>query len=279
MVDRVEMVPLAGYNRVASWPGQVSRIGKALWHFTRAKPLGALGGGFVVLLVFVALFADMIAPYDYNKRNLRERLAPPSLSHLMGTDNLGRDVFTRVVYGARVSVSVGFGGIGMGVLLASLAGITSGHFCCGVWLQHAGRCPARCVGSPLAWELTPMSWELSKKEYPMQPRPAMSQLLPSDHTRRDVLKGSVVAGAALAAGVGRALPSAEAATPKPGGTFRVRAGTHAALIRTWSLHTAPRPPQALSTTDCFATRRDRTFPLAIWLWRETWSRAGRNLTM
>jgi peptide/nickel transport system permease protein len=84
-------------------------------------------------LIICALCADVIAPYDYNKRNLRERLEPPSMRHLMGTDNLGRDVFTRVVYGARVSVSVGFGGIGMGVLLASLVGVTSGYF--GGWFD------------------------------------------------------------------------------------------------------------------------------------------------
>lgn len=101
--------------------------------FARAKPLGALGGVFVALMIFLALFADVIAPYDYNKRNLRERLKPPSMRHLMGTDNLGRDVFTRIVYGARVSVSVGFGSIGMGVLLASLVGISSAYF--GGWFD------------------------------------------------------------------------------------------------------------------------------------------------
>jgi peptide/nickel transport system permease protein len=84
-------------------------------------------------MIVLALFADVIAPYDYNQRNLRERLKPPSLRHLMGTDNLGRDVFTRIVYGARVSVTVGFGGIGLGVLLASLVGITSGYF--GGWFD------------------------------------------------------------------------------------------------------------------------------------------------
>jgi peptide/nickel transport system permease protein len=105
----------------------------ALLRFIRAKPLGALGGCFVALMMVLALFADVIAPYDYNKRNLRERLRPPSLQHIMGTDNLGRDVFTRIVYGARVSVTVGFGSIGMGVLLASLVGITSGYF--GGWFD------------------------------------------------------------------------------------------------------------------------------------------------
>jgi peptide/nickel transport system permease protein len=133
MVNHVERQPLSGSDQVVSWPGQFGRVGKALIRFVCVKPLGALGGGFVSLMIVLALFADVIAPYDYNQRNLRERLEPPSMRHLMGTDNLGRDVFTRVIYGARISVSVGFGGIGMGVLLASLVGITSGYF--GGWFD------------------------------------------------------------------------------------------------------------------------------------------------
>jgi peptide/nickel transport system permease protein len=133
MVNQVERQPLSSSDRVVSWPGQFGRVGKSLIRFVCAKPLGALGGGFVALMIVLALFADVIAPYDYNQRNLRERLEPPSMRHIMGTDNLGRDIFSRVVYGARISVSVGFGGIGMGVLLASLVGITSGYF--GGWFD------------------------------------------------------------------------------------------------------------------------------------------------
>ena len=133
MVNHVERQTLAGSDRVVAWPGQFGRVGKILIRFACTKPLGALGGGFVALMIVLALFADVIAPYDYNQRNLRERLAPPSMQHIMGTDNLGRDIFTRIVYGARISVSVGFGGIGMGVLLASLVGITSGYF--GGWFD------------------------------------------------------------------------------------------------------------------------------------------------
>ncbi len=133
MVDRVGTPTLSAYERMRSQPRRLGRIGWVLVRFARAKPLGALGGVFVVLMIFLALFADVIAPYDYNKRNLRERLKPPSIRHLMGTVNLGRDVFTRIVYGARISVSVGFGGIGMSVLLASLVGISSAYF--GGWFD------------------------------------------------------------------------------------------------------------------------------------------------
>ncbi len=107
---------------------RLKRISSGLIKFARTKPLGALGGLFVALVIFLAIFAEAVAPYDYNKRNLRQRLKPPSTTHFMGTDSLGRDVFSRIVYGARVSVSVGMGGIGLGTLLATIIGITSGYF-------------------------------------------------------------------------------------------------------------------------------------------------------
>ncbi len=107
---------------------RLRQMSAGLVNFARAKPLGALGGFFVALVVFLALFAEIVAPYDYNKRNLRQRLKPPSATHYMGTDSLGRDIFSRIIYGARVSVSVGFGGIGLGTFLATIIGITSGYF-------------------------------------------------------------------------------------------------------------------------------------------------------
>lgn len=107
---------------------KLKRMSAGLLKFARTKPLGAVGGFFVALVIFLAIFAEAVAPYDYNKRNLRQRLKPPSTTHFMGTDSLGRDVFSRIVYGARVSVSVGVGGIGLGTLLATIIGITSGYF-------------------------------------------------------------------------------------------------------------------------------------------------------
>ena len=128
MIGRVEAPPVAESDAVPVRRGRLRRIACGLLYFVRTKPLGAIGGFFVTLVIFMAIFADVIAPYDYNQRNLRARLKPPSAAHYMGTDNLGRDIFSRIVYGARVSVSVGFGGIGIGVCLATIVGITSGYF-------------------------------------------------------------------------------------------------------------------------------------------------------
>ena len=128
MLERAETPILSRYGEAPSWSQRLGRAARGAARFAQAKPLGALGGFFVALMIFLALFADVVAPYDYNKRNLRDRLEPPSLSHLMGTDNMGRDIFSRIVYGARVSISVGFGGVGIGALIATLVGVTSGYF-------------------------------------------------------------------------------------------------------------------------------------------------------
>jgi len=100
----------------------------AVWRFCRRKPLGAAGGLIVVGLVALALFADRIAPYDYDEMIAGARMRPPSARFWMGTDNLGRDVWTRVVFGARVSMTVGFGAVLLGTALATLIGVTSGYF-------------------------------------------------------------------------------------------------------------------------------------------------------
>ncbi|PYN10440.1 MAG: peptide ABC transporter permease, partial [Candidatus Rokuibacteriota bacterium] len=83
----------------------------AVGRFCRRKPLGAAGGLIVVGLVLLALFADRIAPYDFDETIAGARMRPPSARFWMGTDNLGRDVWTRVVFGARVSMTVGFGAV------------------------------------------------------------------------------------------------------------------------------------------------------------------------
>ena len=99
----------------------------AVWRFCQRKPLGAAGGLIVVGLVLLALFADRIAPYDFDETIAGARMRPPSARFWMGTDNLGRDVWTRVVFGARVSMTVGFGAVLLGTALATVIGVTSGY--------------------------------------------------------------------------------------------------------------------------------------------------------
>jgi peptide/nickel transport system permease protein len=101
--------------------------------FTRRKPLGALGGLIVLFFVFLALFAPAVAPYDINNQVLKERLQPMSWSHPFGTDELGRDVLSRVIYGARTSIVIGFGALVIATLWSTSLGIISGYF--GGWFD------------------------------------------------------------------------------------------------------------------------------------------------
>ncbi|MGH7308115.1 MAG: ABC transporter permease [Candidatus Rokuibacteriota bacterium] len=96
--------------------------------FCRRKPLGALGAAIILALLVMAAFAEWIAPYAYDQQIPNGRLRPPGGTFLLGTDNVSRDVFSRIVYGARVSVTVGFVTVLIGNVLATVVGITSGYF-------------------------------------------------------------------------------------------------------------------------------------------------------
>lgn len=97
------------------------------WRLIRQNPLGCIGLIIITVLVVVAVFAPLIAPYriaDYHAGQPRES---PSLAHLFGTDYLGRDMFSRVVYGARISMSVAFLSVIGGTMIATVFGIISGY--------------------------------------------------------------------------------------------------------------------------------------------------------
>jgi peptide/nickel transport system permease protein len=106
----------------------IQTLSKGLWRLVREKPLGAFGGLLVLVLMLCAIFAHWIAPYPYDETNVRQRLKPPGAQFYLGTDNLGRDVFSRIIYGARISVTVGFGAVTLSILLATIMGVTSGYF-------------------------------------------------------------------------------------------------------------------------------------------------------
>jgi len=92
----------------------------------REKPLGLIGGIIVLLMLLTGILADLLAPYGYNEYILADRLAGPSPRHLLGTDALGRDLFSRVIYGARISMIVGLGASAINVAFSALVGVTSG---------------------------------------------------------------------------------------------------------------------------------------------------------
>jgi len=92
------------------------------------QPLLFMGGLIVSLVALSALLAPWIAPYDPSMINVRDILLPPSWAHWCGTDTLGRDVLTRMLYGARVSLAVGFVAVGISLLIGICLGAIAGHF-------------------------------------------------------------------------------------------------------------------------------------------------------
>lgn len=93
----------------------------------RRKPLGTIGGVIVLTMLLAAVFADVLTPYSFSQTNLRERFIAGNAEHWLGTDQLGRDVLTRILYGARISLYVGFGAVLLGSVLATALGISSAY--------------------------------------------------------------------------------------------------------------------------------------------------------
>ena len=102
-------------------------LARMVLRFGRRKPLGAIGGVIVLALLVMAIFADRIAPYAYDQSIPAARTKPPSAQFWMGTDNLSRDVWSRVVYGARISVTVGFATVALAMLMATAVGVSSAY--------------------------------------------------------------------------------------------------------------------------------------------------------
>jgi len=94
----------------------------------RRKPLGTIGGAIVLVMLFGAVFADVLTPYGFSQTNLGERFIAMNAEHWLGTDQIGRDLLTRILYGARISLYVGFGATGLGSLLATALGIFSAYW-------------------------------------------------------------------------------------------------------------------------------------------------------
>jgi len=109
-----------------TWPAAVAR-------FLKKKPMGAFGAALIVLFLALALGAQWLAPYPYDVGTAADRLQGPSLPHPFGTDANGRDLLSRVIWGARVSVTIGFGAVAISTLVAVTVGVTSGYF--GGWVD------------------------------------------------------------------------------------------------------------------------------------------------
>jgi peptide/nickel transport system permease protein len=99
-----------------------------LWQFCRQNPLGAVGGLVVIVMVLMAAFADVVTFYDPTRNNFGAMLEHPGAEYWLGTDQFGRDVYTRIVYGARTALLVGFVSAFVGGTVGLILGVASAHF-------------------------------------------------------------------------------------------------------------------------------------------------------
>jgi peptide/nickel transport system permease protein len=125
VLDHAAELDRAGANVTGWW----SRIR----YFARRYPLGAVGAAIVVVFALTALFAGWIAPFDPTSTNSKASLARPGGTHLLGADFMGRDMFSRIVHGARISLAVGVGAMSLGAVIGISIGLASGYF--GGWFD------------------------------------------------------------------------------------------------------------------------------------------------
>ena len=109
----------------------------AIRFLARRYPLGAFGAVIMAICVFAALFAPYITVYDPLSTNSAFSLARPSAQHWLGCDFMGRDVYSRIVYGSRISLAVGIGSLSLGLTCGVLIGLTSGYL--GGWIDLAAQ--------------------------------------------------------------------------------------------------------------------------------------------
>ncbi|MDB3952289.1 MAG: ABC transporter permease [Alphaproteobacteria bacterium] len=99
-----------------------------IWDACKRMPLGAFGAIVVILMIFAAIFAPVLSPYDPELNNFEAMLAPPSFEYLLGTDQFGRDLFTRIIYGAQTALFVGFACAIIGASVGLVLGVMSAFF-------------------------------------------------------------------------------------------------------------------------------------------------------
>jgi len=104
-----------------------SAAGTFIKRLVKEKPLGTVGAVIVVIMLLTGIFANFLAPYPYDQMHPVDRLQPPSSKYILGTDSIGRDVLSRIIYGARVSMLVGLGATVIATLLGNAIGLFSGY--------------------------------------------------------------------------------------------------------------------------------------------------------
>ena len=120
------MSDAVGIPSAVSEPKRRSRLADFLIRLLKEKPLGTFCGIIILILIFIAIFADALAPFPYKEMHLIDRLQAPSSQYLLGTDQAGRDLLSRLIVGARISLMVGLAATALNVVVAVLIGGISG---------------------------------------------------------------------------------------------------------------------------------------------------------
>lgn len=122
-------------SKVRVRPKKEQAVGpwKIAWQSFKKSKTALLGTGIVLFFIILAILAPYIAPQGMNEQNLSARLLPPSSQYWFGTDDFGRDIFSRIVYGARISLVVGFSSVVVSAIVGSILGIIAGFY--GKWVD------------------------------------------------------------------------------------------------------------------------------------------------
>ena len=114
--------------------GERDGIRDKLKRMCRQNPLAAVSAIVILIFILMAIFAPIIAPYGETEPDLLNRLQDPSLTHLLGTDELGRDLFSRMLYGSRLSIAIGILPSLISLIIGVIAGLVAGYF--GGWIDY-----------------------------------------------------------------------------------------------------------------------------------------------
>ena len=106
---------------------------KTFWRYFRRNRLAVAGLFMIIIIFLIAIFAAVLSPYDPDKTDVSVKLKPPSSRYYLGTDQLGRDVFSRMLHGSRISLTVGFIAVAISIFIGVLVGATAGYY--GGWVD------------------------------------------------------------------------------------------------------------------------------------------------
>lgn len=128
MAEQSLTTPRPATLEVSAAQVKIDSPGRRAWQRFRRHRMAFVGMAMLSLIVGLVIFAPWVTPYEPNKQDLKNRLQAPTLAHPMGTDELGRDMYTRILYGGRISLVIGLAAMAVAVSVGTLVGAVSGYF-------------------------------------------------------------------------------------------------------------------------------------------------------